>query len=218
MLTADVTDLKGSDWRLLRRTKGVQILDLLGRNDHIELIMETTKNVIQSDADWGRDCFLQVWKEDLRTGDVVDAMDKLSNWFEAIVMGVAGNGDITVHFKGWSSEFDEVIRHAQRDRRIQPLYTRTIDWRSGLEEDDKVEIKISPPGTKIVWLPVTVAEVDRPNQRVQVVWLFGIAVVIIVTTFSSIPFVILEVKSYKTSTSQPINSGTKDNMRLPSSY
>ena len=93
-----------------------------------------------------RQAVLQQWKRSLQVGDVVDAQDKKTNWYEAVVIAVhpnnnnnnnnnknvdikyspAGSGGsgmalpgLKVHFKGWSSQFDEEITPLDVERRIQ---------------------------------------------------------------------------------------------------
>ena len=52
--------------------------------------------------------------------------------------------------------------------RLEPLYSRTLDWRSSLSEDDKIEFKVSSKGLPSNWLIATVVEIDCPKHRVQV--------------------------------------------------
>ena len=48
--------------------------------------------------------------QSLRPGDVCDAQDDraIRSWKEAVVTHTATNGDVTVHYRGWSSTYDEV--------------------------------------------------------------------------------------------------------------
>ena len=89
---------------------------------------------------------MQQWKRSLQVGDVVDAQDKKGHWYEAVITSVhlsqtdnnikftptrgsssVNNNDanklglprLGVHFKGWSTEFDEEISPLDVEKKIQ---------------------------------------------------------------------------------------------------
>ena len=92
---------------------------------------------------------MQQWKRSLQVGDVVDAQDKKGHWYEAVITsvhlsqtdnnikftttGTGGSSNVNnnndanklglprlgVHFKGWSTEFDEEISPLDVEKTIQ---------------------------------------------------------------------------------------------------
>ena len=92
---------------------------------------------------------LQQWKRFLQVGDVVDAQDKKGHWYDAVITsvhpcsqtdnnikftptGTGGSSNVNnndanklglprlgVHFKGWSTEFDEEISPLDVEKKIQ---------------------------------------------------------------------------------------------------
>lgn len=175
MLTADVVDFVG-DWRYVRNGKTRPIQDILGERECIELIIETTQNRAPDEKDWPRYSKLEAWKDSLQSGDCVDCMDQHRKWYEAIIKGVDSNtGNISVHFRGWGDDFDEIIPRPFVHNKIQPLYTNTQD-RTKWEEGEKVDVSIQcpaptaedPNAVRKLWIPVTIIAVDPFKERVQV--------------------------------------------------
>lgn len=164
MLTADVVEWAG-DWRYSPKLNKT-LQDFLGNKDCIEIIIESSPRACR-DNEWPRFAMLQGWKADLRVGDMVDAQDRSKRWYEALIKDIDATGKIHVHFKGWGSEFDEVIPPDQKSSRIKPLHTESED-RSNWEEGDSVELNISPPNIQPVWLPVTIVAQDLQADRIQV--------------------------------------------------
>mmetsp|Transcript_30230 Transcript_30230/g.39855 ORF Transcript_30230/g.39855 Transcript_30230/m.39855 type:complete len:367 (-) Transcript_30230:210-1310(-) len=80
------------------------------------------------------------WQQALQIGDEVDARLEGCDWFESIVLNKA-NGKVRVHFKGWSSQWDQTL--SLEPDKVQPAYSRTKDWRNTLRVGDLVELKTS---------------------------------------------------------------------------
>ena len=70
---------------------------------------------------------LDGWRRALKKGDIIDAMDADSRWFDAVVMEVTGE-KIQVHFRGWPRTWDRWMNKYD-ETSIQQLFTRTDDWR-----------------------------------------------------------------------------------------
>jgi ubiquitin C-terminal hydrolase len=166
MLTADLVEWDG-DWRYVRSLNNKSVTDVLGTKEHVEIIIETVSGRSSvKDFEWPRFSLLEAWKADLRKGDLIDAMDRSKNWYEAVVKEIDTTGKLHVHFKGWGEDFDEVILADQKSTRIKPLHEETDD-RTLWEEGNSVELKISS-GTPNYWLPVTIVSRDIRNDRIQV--------------------------------------------------
>lgn len=170
-MTVDITD-KDGPWMYMRQTRGLYFADLLGEKlgQVLEIIAEFCDASFYNTYDSSpRAPFLNKWKENLRVGDVVDAQDKMGSWLEACVVEVNTNGSVDVHFKGWPKNFDENIAHVDIMTKIQPLYTRTKNWRDCLSEDDEVEINTGTlAGKTASWEIGTVMERDVAGGRVKV--------------------------------------------------
>lgn len=168
IMTTDATDWDG-DWKYVRGSVDCSITEVQGDADTVHLIVEMASTRKPEWREWPRAFLLDKWKGELRTGDVLDACDKVQKkWYPSVVKEVSPQGDLSMHFMGWSPAFDEVI--AARDVRdyIRPLYVCTMDRRTW-DIGDKVEYRCSPPGApKTVWLPSTICEVDSAHDRVKV--------------------------------------------------
>ena len=58
-------------------------------------------------------------------GDLVDAMDLEGVWHEGVVRDVDPQQGYRVHFRGWSSRWDEWVETTSE--RIQPSYSK-VSW------------------------------------------------------------------------------------------
>eukprot|EP01038_Epipyxis_sp_PR26KG_P005667 gene5667-7824_t len=167
VLTSDLTDCDGQ-WVYLRNFSNVMLSALLGNNDVVELIIESALGRSPLDTDWGRHPLLEKWKSHLKPGDYVDARDKSRTWYEAIVESIDEQGNLKIHFRGWNpDEFDEIIPVRSINDRIRPLYTETKN-RSLWEDGQFVEVKVSEPNSKAVWLPVKIVDVEKARERIQI--------------------------------------------------
>jgi hypothetical protein len=73
---------------------------------------------------------------------VVDAQDETKKWYESVITGIDADGTLSVHFKGWNPNFDEKVAKEGIFARIQPLFTKTVNWRAKVEEDDSLDVKV----------------------------------------------------------------------------
>eukprot|EP00600_Ochromonadales_sp_CCMP1393_P007064 CAMPEP_0174962252 /NCGR_PEP_ID=MMETSP0004_2-20121128/4683_1 /TAXON_ID=420556 /ORGANISM="Ochromonas sp., Strain CCMP1393" /LENGTH=484 /DNA_ID=CAMNT_0016210769 /DNA_START=123 /DNA_END=1574 /DNA_ORIENTATION=- len=171
LFTTDVTDVVDG-WKYGRHvTSTMTVQELQGNQPCLEIMMEDAGVRKPAWKDWPRADLMEMWKKALRVGDVLDAKDSSGSWFPGLVTNVQKDGSIGIHYKGWSAEFDEVIpADKQRDSRLAPLYTESLDrreWAVG----DQVEIKASTPADKPVWIPAEIRQVDAGADRVQVEFL-----------------------------------------------
>ena len=140
LMTADITDLMGSPWRLLRDTHGLVASDLLGEQECVRILVEHHSDRKIQDEELPRHAVLQQWKRSLQVGDVVDAQDN-GHWYEAVITSVhpshskadinsspdgssakdMGFPGLEVHFKGWGNDFDEKILSQDVARHIQVI-------------------------------------------------------------------------------------------------
>lgn len=166
MLTSDVTDVDGN-WRFCRGMVTMTLGELLGTKECVEVIIEIVNNMKPSLPDWPRYSILDRWKNDLRKDDLIDAKDKLNKWYEAEVKEVDDLGGVHIHYKGWGTEFDDYLDPSNKIDRILPLHTETND-RSLWKEGDYVELRVSEPTRKAVWMKAIINKIDLLNERVQV--------------------------------------------------
>lgn len=179
ILSFDVTDVTGDNWKFLRFPLQENLGTLLGDKECIQIIVETTGWQCPLDSDWPRANVLDSWRNNLQVGDIVDAQDKFKDWYTAEVLEVNTRAEaILIHFKGWRPTFNDRIFKHEFATRIKPAFSETFDrfrWKVG----DIVELKVSENnGSDVdseknlpIWMNVTVAAVDLNQDRVQVSYL-----------------------------------------------
>ena len=176
ILSVDVTDVTDDKWKFLRHPVNENLGTLLGDNECIQIIVETTNYRNPYDSDWPRATILGSWRNNIEVGDVIDARDKFRQWYNADVLEVDDvSKSIVVHFKGWNASFNERIQRSDFETRIMPAFSETFDrfrWKAG----DTVELKmcegnksaIDGETSSPIWLPVKVTAVDLIQDRIQV--------------------------------------------------
>jgi hypothetical protein len=116
-----------------------------------------------------------IWRpnEPLAPGDLVDAQDKEKCWFESIILDIAADGSVKVHFMGWGSKWDDVFTAAELSSRLAPLNTKTKNWRADLFTGGLIEIKCNddPVNQKWMWGKITALNVEE--AWVEVSYLFS---------------------------------------------
>ncbi|KAL4159073.1 hypothetical protein PRNP1_004844 [Phytophthora ramorum] len=91
---------------------------------------------------------LEQWRSELETGQMVDALDTDSKWYEARIVNITDN-QAKVHYRGWSIKWDEWL--ARTSPRLMPLHSKVRDWRR-FRVDDEVQVGETRPGKKrILW-------------------------------------------------------------------
>lgn len=165
LLKCDVTDWE-NNWRLIRQLPMTRTaVEILGNNSCVELILEACPISRAKDDEWPRYELLNKWKNDLRKDDVIDALDKSKNWFEAVVKQVTSEG-VHLHFRCWGERFDEVIPIAEVPTRIQPLHSKTFNrenWCPG----NMVEIRV-PETTEVCWMGGKIKSIDEAHGTLVV--------------------------------------------------
>ena len=121
-------------WRLLNNSIKVEdVLHLLTVNDEVPNKIEVLIEFEEGIRKFPRDHILQHWKKSIKTGDLIDFKSALlSTYLEGVVVE-AEEYRVKCHRLGWSSEYDTWIRRDDKEG-IQPLYSKTSDWRSNLRE------------------------------------------------------------------------------------
>eukprot|EP01060_Flectonema_neradi_P007098 TRINITY_DN14919_c0_g1_i1.p1 TRINITY_DN14919_c0_g1~~TRINITY_DN14919_c0_g1_i1.p1 ORF type:complete len:327 (+),score=31.77 TRINITY_DN14919_c0_g1_i1:53-982(+) len=62
-----------------------------------------------------------------KPGEMLDVLDSVHRWYDAIVLDTRGTGpdtEILVHYKSWSNKWDEWIHVTNDAERIAPLYSK----------------------------------------------------------------------------------------------
>ncbi|KAG6612149.1 putative ubiquitin-specific protease [Phytophthora cinnamomi] len=91
---------------------------------------------------------LEQWRADLKVGQMVDALDTDSKWYEATIMAIT-EGQAKVHYRGWSTKWDEWL--ARKSPRLMPLHSKVRDWRR-FRVNDEVQVGEERPGKKrMLW-------------------------------------------------------------------
>ncbi|RLN97457.1 hypothetical protein BBJ28_00014688 [Nothophytophthora sp. Chile5] len=64
---------------------------------------------------------MEQWRSDLKLGQLVDALDTDSKWYEARVVDLA-DAQAKVHYRGWSAKWDEWL--SRTSPRLMPLHSK----------------------------------------------------------------------------------------------
>ncbi|KAG7382300.1 hypothetical protein PHYBOEH_010540 [Phytophthora boehmeriae] len=96
---------------------------------------------------------MEQWRNELKMGQLVDALDTDSKWYEARIVDLT-DARARVHYRGWSSKWDEWLPRASP--RLMPLHTKVRDWRR-LRVNDEVQVGEERAGKKrLQWRDATV--------------------------------------------------------------
>jgi DNA-binding beta-propeller fold protein YncE len=106
-------------------------------------------------------------------GDLLDCMDKEKSWFESLVLDVATDGSLKVHFMGWGSKWDDTILPSEITTRISPLNSYTKDWRSELFEGGLIEIKCNDDLVNQKWMWGKITKLNREENWLEVAYSFS---------------------------------------------
>lgn len=113
--------------------------------------------------DWSPEA-LEQWRAELKTDQVVDALDTDSKWYEATIVGIT-DAKVKVHYRGWSSKWDEWLNRSSP--RLMPLHSRVRDWRK-LRINDELQVGDPRPGKKRMrWRDAKVVD-TRKALHVQI--------------------------------------------------
>lgn len=179
---------------------------LISFADHVEFMQrELTQRVQQKENRMrgGR----RIWdpSEPLSPGDLIDCMDKEKSWFESVVVDVAADGSIRVHFLGWAAKWDDTISEAERPIRLAPLNTHTRNWRGDLFEGGLIEVKCNDDVVNQKWMWGRITKLNVEESWVEIAY-----------SFSSEPVVVKKAWLYG-ETICPVGMHTKDKSRAAAS-
>lgn len=69
-----------------------------------------------------------------------------------------------VHYMGYDDADDELFKYgAEFNKKCEPLYSKTLNWREKLEDNDAIEVKINGK-----WLQGKVKDTDYPHNRIEI--------------------------------------------------
>jgi ubiquitin C-terminal hydrolase len=167
-LTTAITDVDGH-WRYLRNVAQTTLGEFNMVSVHI-MIEQKVVNPRTGQTYWPKDEVLNIWKQSLRRGDLIDAQDEFGSWFESVVSSVnIHTKSITVHFKGWGKKFDRDIYNTQLVLCVAPLYSKTENWRDKLQIYDRVDYtKHSGMDQGRKWLAGYVMAIDHSEGRLKI--------------------------------------------------
>eukprot|EP01041_Mallomonas_annulata_P002523 gene2523-4905_t len=173
-LTTDKTDVdtEGGYWRFFRLDRTTTTLStILGGFKILDLLVEVEVKSADGTLEYPRSHILNKWRQSLKVGDIVDAIDNENKWYEAQILSISStDGSIKIHYFGWLPKFDTIVLEHEINRMIQPLYSHSRNWRVELEVDDKVEVRIIETSTKEIskWFQGTITKVNDINNTIEV--------------------------------------------------
>ena len=130
----------------------------------------TSDEKARRQLEYPRDMLRERWRGNLKKGDLIDARDSEGRWFDSVVTEVSTE-KIKVHYRGWSSKWDAWVSRYDL-KSIQPLFTKTDDWRANLRPDDACEVRCEDE-KKALWYEAQVVafhpkEKDSDEDHVSV--------------------------------------------------
>eukprot|EP01041_Mallomonas_annulata_P005599 gene5599-11288_t len=165
-LTTDKTDVdtEGGYWRFFRLDRTTTTLStILGGFKILDLLVEVEVKSADGTLEYPRSHILNKWRQFLKVGDIVDAIDEDHKWYEAQILSISStDGSMKTHYFGWHSKFDTIVLQHEVNRRIQPLYSHSRNWRVELEVDDQIEVKV------VNWFQGTITKVNDINNTIEV--------------------------------------------------
>ncbi len=162
-----------SEWHIVEPRMMQRKLDTVLADDGLLDLAALVEIRSSPSEKFPRDYIVNKWRQDLKVGDQVDAMDIDGKWYESVVKGVSSEDDtICIHYKGWQPKWDAQLSRSSPD--VQPLHTHTEDWCKDIVVGSQVEIVRREPGGKSKWFRGTVCEFSKDNGNlVNVEWASG---------------------------------------------
>lgn len=175
---------KDGHWLLLKKKRmdTLKICDLPSftgdDNDNcVEIIYEYVKNysrnyfqistVLIKESEFPRYSIQYAWRGKLKVGHVVDALNsKKKDFLEAKIIEISTFGEIKVHFLGFDDTSDDTVVNDESG--IMPLYSKSLNWRSMLRENDYVEVRCTKFTSNGKWITTTVNAIKEGQVKVYV--------------------------------------------------
>ncbi len=169
----DEGDGSNDEWHIVAPSMMQQKLDTVLADDGLLDIAALVEVRSPPDEEFPRDHIVNKWREELKVGDLVDALDMDGKWYESVVREInPDDSTVCVHYKGWQSKWDAPFKTSSPD--IQPLHTHTEDWWKSVVVGSQVEVVIREPDGKSKWHRGTVSEFSKDDSNiVNVEWLGG---------------------------------------------
>jgi len=164
----------GDGWELMQGDE--MFVDDLGKwkapKEQYELLVEIRSSPT---APWMREA-LEL-KNRIQVGDFIDAQDSLGIWCEAVVRE-ATERTIKVHYFGWSSRWDSLLRRdhqpcfhpavLSRAEPPAPLWSHSRNWRENILPGTEVEVReVNSTVQRPRWFKGVVRVVGRPQDQVR---------------------------------------------------
>ncbi len=168
---SDESDGSADEWHIVEPRMMQRKLDTVLAEEGLLDIAALVEIRRSPDEEFPRDHIVNKWRQKLKVGDLVDAMDMDGKWYESVVREInTDNNTICLHYKGWQSKWDTTLKQSSPD--IQPLHTHTEDWWKSVVVGSQVEVVNREPDGKSKWYRGTVCEFSKDDSNVvHVEWL-----------------------------------------------
>lgn len=115
-------------------------------------------------ACWPFEMRRERWRDSLKVGDLVDALDSENIWYDSVVADANDEeGTLRIHFRGWNKKWDSWMNRYDT-KTLQPLFTHTDDWRKFRVGDG---CEFSTDDANPLWYEATVAAVYEDGAYVD---------------------------------------------------
>ncbi len=158
------------EWHIVEPRMMQRKLDAVLADDGLLDLAALVEMRSSPNEEFPRDHVVNKWREELKVGDVIDAMDMDGKWYESVVKEIyTKDNTVCVHYKGWQPKWD--ISLARSSPNIQRLHTHTEDWWKDIVVGSKVEVVKRESDGKTKWYRGTVIAFSKDdNNVVNVNW------------------------------------------------
>ena len=132
----------------------------------IDLLIETKQGTNTDFERWHRDSIIQSWRELLKDGDLIDMESKLlkekldisryPSWIEGYVESIGNE----IQIRAVGTDVDKSVYLNRRSPSIQPLYSKSDNWRRNLKIGSGVDVRIS----KSMWVVGKIVNISGEDK------------------------------------------------------
>jgi hypothetical protein len=103
------------------------------------------------------------WRNELRVGDKINALDIDNVWYEALIVGDDFKKSIKIRFMGWSEKWD--CWYTRDSERISEKYSKVPNWRPFLKCGMNIEISNNHER----WALGTIKKIDKFKDIIEII-------------------------------------------------
>eukprot|EP00475_Leptophrys_vorax_P011616 TRINITY_DN18175_c3_g1_i1.p1 TRINITY_DN18175_c3_g1~~TRINITY_DN18175_c3_g1_i1.p1 ORF type:complete len:919 (-),score=242.67 TRINITY_DN18175_c3_g1_i1:91-2454(-) len=98
------SESKEKTWELVLPGQLAKTLEALELTGDVRVMVDRK----EAGKEWSREYKEPQWRQDLKVGDLIDALDKMNKWYESSIRDIK-DSKILIHYNGWPSKWDEWV-------------------------------------------------------------------------------------------------------------